>query len=312
MRLLFAGTPDVALPSLDALLESPHEVVAVLTRPDAPAGRGRRLTPSPVRVRAEEAGVPVLAPTTLRGPDVVARLAALDLDLAPVVAYGALLPPDVLAVPRLGWVNLHFSVLPAWRGAAPVQHAVLHGDEVTGASTFRIEKGLDTGPVYGTLTETVRARDTSGDLLDRLARSGAGLLRATVDGIADGSLVPVPQSLDGISHAPRLTAEDALVRWEHPALAVDRRVRACTPAPGPWTTLPDGGRLKVGPVRLRPDLEILAPGALQVSRDGVVVGTGTHAVQLGEVAPAGIIRLPAADWARGARLPEGVRLGGDA
>ena len=312
MRLLFAGTPEVALPSLDALLESPHEVVAVLTRPDAPAGRGRRLTPSPVRVRAEEAGVPVLAPTTLRGPDVVARLAALDLDLAPVVAYGALLPPDVLAVPRLGWVNLHFSVLPAWRGAAPVQHAVLHGDEVTGASTFRIEKGLDTGPVYGTLTETVRARDTSGDLLDRLARSGAGLLRATVDGIADGSLVPVPQSLDGISHAPRLTAEDARVRWEHPALAVDRRVRACTPAPGPWTTLPDGGRLKVGPVRLRPDLEILAPGALQVSRDGVVVGTGTHAVQLGEVAPAGKRMMPAADWARGARLPEGVRLGGDA
>jgi methionyl-tRNA formyltransferase len=302
----------VALPSLDALLDSPHEVVAVLTRPDAPAGRGRRLTPSPVRVRAEEAGIPVLTPTTLRDPDVVARLAALDLDLAPVVAYGALLPPDVLAVPRHGWVNLHFSVLPAWRGAAPVQHAVLHGDEVTGASTFLIEEGLDTGPVYGTLTETVRARDTSGDLLDRLARSGAGLLRATVDGIADGSLVPVPQSLDGISHAPRLMAEDARVRWEHPALAVDRRVRACTPAPGPWTTLPDGARLKLGPVRLRPDLEGLEPGALRVNRDDVVVGTGTHPVQLDEVAPAGKRMMPAADWARGARLPEGAHLGGDA
>jgi methionyl-tRNA formyltransferase len=312
MRLLFAGTPEVALPSLDALLDSPHEVVAVLTRPDAPAGRGRRLTPSPVRVRAEEAGVPVLTPTTLRDPDVVARIAALDADLAPVVAYGALLPRDVLDVPRHGWVNLHFSLLPAWRGAAPVQHAVLHGDEVTGASTFRIEEGLDTGPVYGTLTETVRARDTSGDLLDRLAHAGATLLRATVDGIADGTLVPVPQDVDGVSHAPRLTVEDARVRWEHPALAVDRRVRACTPAPGPWTTLPDGTRLKLGPVRLRADLEALPPGAIRAGRDGVVVGTGTQPVQLGEVAPAGKRMMPAADWARGARLPEDARLGGAA
>ncbi|MBC7291515.1 MAG: methionyl-tRNA formyltransferase [Actinotalea sp.] len=309
MRLLFAGTPEVALPSLDALLDSPHEVVAVLTRPDAPAGRGRRLTPSPVRVRAEEAGVPVLTPTTLRDPDVVAQLAALEPDLAPVVAYGALLPRDVLDVPRHGWVNLHFSILPAWRGAAPVQHAVLHGDEVTGASTFRIEEGLDTGPVYGTLTETVRPRDTSGDLLDRLARAGAGLLRATVDGIADGSLVAVPQAGD-VSHAPRLRVDDARVRWEHPAPAVDRRVRACTPAPGPWTTLPDGARLKLGPVRPRADLAALPPGAVRVSRDGVVVGTGTHPVELGDVAPAGKRMMPAADWARGARLPEDARLGG--
>lgn len=312
MRLLFAGTPEVALPSLDALLDSPHEVVAVLTRPDAPAGRGRRLTPSPVRVRAEEAGVPVLTPSTLRDPEVAAQLAALDLDLAPVVAYGALLPPAVLDVPRHGWVNLHFSLLPAWRGAAPVQHAVLHGDEVTGASTFRIEEGLDTGPVYGTLTETVRARDTSGDLLERLARAGASLLRATVDGIADGTLVPVPQGTDGLSHAPRLTVEDARVRWDHPALAVDRRIRACTPAPGPWTTLPDGARLKLGPVRLRDDLEALPPGAIRTGRDGVVVGTGTHPVELGQVAPAGKRMMPAADWARGARLPEDARLGGAA
>lgn len=312
MRLLFAGTPEVALPSLDALLDSPHEVVAVLTRPDAPAGRGRRLTPSPVRVRAEEAGVPVLTPRTLRDPDVLARIAALDVDLAPVVAYGALLPRDALEVPRHGWVNLHFSLLPAWRGAAPVQHAVLHGDEVTGASTFRIEEGLDTGPVYGTLTETVGPRDTSGDLLERLARAGATLLRATVDGIADGTLVPVPQGTDGVSHAPRLTADDARVRWEHPALAVDRRVRACTPAPGPWTTLPDGARLKLGPVRLRADLEALPPGSVRVSRDGVVVGTGTHPVELGEVAPAGKRMMTAADWARGARLAGDARLGGAA
>ncbi|WP_225754512.1 methionyl-tRNA formyltransferase [Actinotalea sp. Marseille-Q4924] len=310
MRLLFAGTPEVALPSLDALLDSTHEVVAVLTRPDAPAGRGRRLTPSPVRVRAEEAGVPVLTPSSLRDPEVVDRIAALDVDLAPVVAYGALLPPAVLDVPRHGWVNLHFSLLPAWRGAAPVQHAVLHGDEVTGATTFRIEEGLDTGPVYGTLTETVRPRDTSGDLLTRLAAAGATLLRATVDGIADGSLRPQPQSTDGVSHAPRLTVDDARVRWEHPALAVDRRVRGCTPAPGAWTTLPDGARLKLGPVRPRDDLEPLPPGVLRSTRAGVVVGTGTHPVELGEVAPAGKRMMPAADWARGARLPDDARLGG--
>lgn len=309
MRLLFAGTPEVALPALEALLDSPHEVVAVLTRPDAPAGRGRRLTPSPVRTRAEEAGVPVLTPRSMREAGVREQIEALEVDLAPVVAYGALLPPDVLDVPVHGWVNLHFSLLPAWRGAAPVQHALLHGDEVTGASTFRIEEGLDTGPVYGTLTETVRWDDTAGTLLDRLARAGAGLLRATVDGIADGSLVPVPQPPDGVSHAPRLVTDDARVRWEHPALAVDRRVRACTPAPGAWTTQPDGSRLKLGPVRLVPERTDLAPGQVAVSKDEVLVGTGTHAVRLGSVAPAGRRMMPAADWARGARPADDTRLG---
>ena len=208
MRVLFAGTPDVALPSLEALLASPHEVVGVLTRPDAPAGRGRRMAPSPVRARAEEAGLPVLTPRTLRDPDALAEVAALGADVAAVVAYGALLPPAALDLLPHGWVNLHFSLLPAWRGAAPVQHAVLHGDEITGATTFRITEGLDEGPVYGTLTEEIRPTDTSGDLLARLARSGAGLLVATLDGIAAGRLVAVPQAADGVSHAPRLTAED--------------------------------------------------------------------------------------------------------
>lgn len=309
MRLLFAGTPEVALPSLEALLASPHDVVAVLTRPDAPAGRGRRLTPSPVRERAEAAGVPVLAPRTLRDPAVVEELRALDVDLAPVVAYGALLPREVLSVPRHGWVNLHFSLLPAWRGAAPVQHAVLHGDEVTGTSTFLIEEGLDTGPVYGTLTESVHPRDTSGDLLERLAHAGAGLLRATVDGVADGSLVAVPQGTEGLSHAPRLSVDDARVRWGHPATAVDRRVRACTPSPGAWTTLPDGSRLKLAPVAPRVDVTDLAPGAVRVTRDEVLVGTATHAVALTQVAPAGRRMMPAADWARGARLGDEVVLG---
>lgn len=311
MRLLFAGTPEVALPSLARLLASPHEVVAVLTRPDAPAGRGRRLAPSPVREAAEAAGVPVLTPATLRDPAVQAEIAALDLDLAAVVAYGGLVPPALLDVPRHGWVNLHFSLLPAWRGAAPVQHAVLHGDELTGAATFRLEAGLDTGPVYGTLTETVRPRDTSGDLLGRLAEAGAELLGQTVDGLAAGRLVGVPQPLDGISLAPRLTMDDARVRWDHPALAVDRRVRACTPAPGAWTTGPAGERLRLGPVTPRPDLEPLAPGRVLVTRSAVLVGTASHPVELGEVSAPGRRTMPAPDWARGARLPEDAVLGLD-
>lgn len=312
MRLLFAGTPAVALPSLDALLASRHEVVAVLTRPDARAGRGRTLTPSPVKQRALEAGIEVLTPTTLRDPELQQRLAALAPDAAPVVAYGNLVPPEVLDLPRHGWVNLHFSVLPAWRGAAPVQHAIIAGDEVTGASTFRIEAGLDTGPVYGTLTETIRPTDTAGDLLARLADAGSGLLVRTLDALEEGILTPVPQPGDGISVAPRLSTEDAQVRWRHPAMAVDRRIRGCTPAPGAWTTLPDGSRLGLGPVRLAAEVTGLAPGAVHVGRGEVLVGTGTHAVRLGEVRPAGKKAMAAADWARGARLPEDAVLGAEA
>ncbi|MFF1529263.1 methionyl-tRNA formyltransferase [Cellulomonas sp. NPDC058312] len=309
MRLLFAGTPAVALPALDALLASRHEVVAVLTRPDARAGRGRTLTPSPVKERALEAGLEVLTPATLRDPEVQARIAALDVDAAPVVAYGNLVPPAVLDVPRHGWVNLHFSLLPAWRGAAPVQHAIIAGDEVTGATTFRLEAGLDTGPVLGTLTETVRPLDTSGDLLGRLADAGAGLLVSTLDALEDGILAAVPQPAEGVSLAPRLLTEDARVRWEHPAMAVDRRVRGCTPAPGAWTTLPDGARLGLGPVRLAEEVTDLAPGELRAGRAEVLVGTGTHAVRLVEVRPAGKRAMAATDWARGARLAEGTVLG---
>ncbi|GIG35087.1 methionyl-tRNA formyltransferase [Cellulomonas pakistanensis] len=311
MRLLFAGTPAVALPSLDALLASRHEVVAVLTRPDARAGRGRTLTPSPVKERALEADLEVLTPATLKDPEVQARIAAIAPDAAPVVAYGNLVPPAALALPRHGWVNLHFSVLPAWRGAAPVQHAIIAGDEVTGASTFLLEAGLDTGPVLGTLTETIRPLDTSGDLLGRLAGAGSDLLVKTLDALEDGVLTPVPQPTDGVSLAPRLTTEDARVRWQHPAMAVDRRVRGCTPAPGAWTTLPDGARLGLGPVRLVPEVTDLAPGAVRAGRGEVLVGTGTHAVRLGEVRPAGKRAMAAADWARGARLDERTVLGAD-
>jgi methionyl-tRNA formyltransferase len=193
-----------------------------------------------------------------------------------------------------------------------VQHAIIAGDEVTGASTFRLEAGLDTGPVYGTLTETIRPTDTAGDLLGRLADAGSGLLVRTLDALEEGILTPVPQPGDGISVAPRLSTDDARVRWQHPAMAVDRRIRGCTPAPGAWTTLPDGSRLGLGPVRPAPEVTELAPGEVRIGRGEVLVGTGTHAVRLGEVRPAGKKAMAAADWARGARLPESTVLGSEA
>ncbi|QMU68771.1 methionyl-tRNA formyltransferase [Streptacidiphilus sp. P02-A3a] len=308
MKLVFAGTPEVALPALEALIESRHEVAAVVTRPDAPAGRGRKLVASPVALLAEQAGIEVLKPGRPREPEFLARLAEIAPDCCPVVAYGALLPKSALDVPRLGWVNLHFSLLPAWRGAAPVQHAVLAGDEVTGASTFQIEEGLDSGPVYGTVTEVVRFDDTSGDLLDRLSRSGARLLAATMDGIESGQLEPRPQPVDGISLAPKIGVEDARVDWTAPALRVDRLVRGCTPAPGAWTVF-RGERLKLGPVRLAVGRSELGPGEIAVAKNTVRVGTGSHEVELGEVQPQGKKRMAAGDWARGSRLEPGERLG---
>ncbi|MDX2707534.1 methionyl-tRNA formyltransferase [Streptomyces sp. PA03-6a] len=309
MRLVFAGTPEVAVPALDALIASGrHEVVAVVTRPDATAGRGRKLVASPVAQRAQEAGIEVLKPARPRDEDFLARLREIAPDCCPVVAYGALLPRVALDVPAHGWVNLHFSLLPAWRGAAPVQHAVMAGDEVTGAATFLIEEGLDSGPVYGVVTEDVRPRDTSGDLLTRLSHSGAKLLSATMDGIEDGALVARPQPAEGVSLAPKITVEDAQVDWNAPALRVDRLVRGCTPAPGAWTLF-GGERLKIGPVTLLPERTDLAPGELEVTKRAVYVGTGRHAVELGEVRPQGKKPMPAADWARGVRVPSGDRLG---
>lgn len=310
MRLVFAGTPEVALPSLAALIASHHEVVAVVTRPDAPAGRGRSLQASPVAALAAEHGIEVLKPEKPRDPDFLARLAEIAPDCCPVVAYGALVPRAALDIPRLGWVNLHFSLLPAWRGAAPVQHAVWHGDDVTGASTFLLEEGLDTGPVYGVVTESVRPTDTSGDLLGRLAESGAGLLVATMDGLEAGALVGAPQSPDGVTLAPKISVDDARVDWSQPAIRVDRQIRACTPNPGAWTTYA-GERLKLGPVALLADDTSLAPGQVAVDKNRVRVGTATHTVVLGEVRAQGKKAMAAADWARGVRPEPGVLLGAD-
>ncbi|WP_219416445.1 methionyl-tRNA formyltransferase [Pseudonocardia nigra] len=308
MKLVFAGTPEPAVPSLRALLESPrHEVAAVVTRPDAPAGRGRRLVRSTVGALADDAGVPVLTPRRPSDPAFLAELAEIGPDCCPVVAYGALVPRAALDVPAHGWVNLHFSLLPAWRGAAPVQAAVRHGDEITGATTFRLEEGLDTGPTYGVVTEAIRAHDTSGDLLGRLAVSGAALLVATLDGIADGTLVARPQPADGISHAPKVTPGDARVDWSAPPVAVDRLVRSVTPEPGAWTTF-RGERLGLGPVTAPADPPALKPGELHVEKRRVLVGTAAAPVQLGEVRPVGKRAMPAPDWARGVRIEAGELL----
>jgi methionyl-tRNA formyltransferase len=302
MRVVFAGTPEVALPSLRAIADSSHALVGVVTRPDAPTGRGRRLTASPVAEAGEELDLPVLKPGHPRDPEFQVRLKELAPDVCAVVAYGALLPQTALDIPPHGWVNLHFSLLPAWRGAAPVQRAIWAGDDVTGATTFRIVRELDAGPTYGVMTETIRPTDTAGDLLGRLAEGGAGLLVATLDGIADGSLEERPQSRDDVSLAPKITVEDARVDWTQPAAVIDRQVRACTPVPGAWTTYADQ-RVKLGPLTSADGA--LPPGEVVAGRQAVVVGTGTAALRLGTVQAVGKRPMPAADWARGLRLSGG-------
>ena len=308
MRIVFGGTPDVAIPSLDALAGSRHELVAVVTRPDAPSGRGKKLTASPVAQRAAELGIEVLKPQRPRDEEFVARLAELAPDCCPVVAYGALLPQRVLDIPQHGWVNLHFSLLPAWRGAAPVQHAILAGNKTTGATTFRIVLGLDAGPVFATVTEPIRPDDTAGDLLHRLSVSGARLLVTTLDGIEDGTLTPTPQpESDGqLSYASKISVDDARIDWKEPADVVDRLIRACFPAPGAWTTF-EGERFKINSARISD--AVLPPGVLDVTKRSVRVGTGTQALALGEVQAQGKKPMAAADWARGVSFDTEPRLG---
>lgn len=313
MRLVFAGTPEPALPALRRLVDSPrHEVIAVLTRPDAAAGRRGKPEPSPVAREALDRGIPVLRPSRPNSEEFVTELSRLAPDCCAVVAYGALLRDELLAVPPRGWINLHFSLLPAWRGAAPVQAAIAAGDAITGASTFRIEPSLDSGPIYGVVTETIRPTDTAGELLERLAISGAALLSTTLDGIADSALTPRPQPAEGVSIAPKITVEQARVRWDLPAPVVERRIRAVTPNPGAWTVIGDL-RVKLGPVDagdasgMAAPPEPLPPGAIHVGRKSVWVGTGSDPVRLGQIQPPGKKLMNAVDWARGARLDPEVR-----
>jgi len=308
VRIVFGGTPDVAIPSLDALADSRHELAAVVTRPDAPSGRGKRLTASPVAQRATELGIEVLKPQRPRDEEFVTRLAQIAPECCPVVAYGALLPQRVLDIPRHGWVNLHFSLLPAWRGAAPVQHAILAGDQMTGATTFQIVLELDAGPIFATVTEPIRPDDTAGDLLHRLSLNGARLLVDTLDGIEDGTLMPTPQpETDAqVSYASKINVDDARIEWTQPAEVVDRLVRACAPAPGAWTTF-RGERLKINSAHISD--AVLPPGVMEISKRSVRVGTGTRALQLGEVQAQGKKPMTAADWARGVTFDTEPKLG---
>ncbi|MFD3400988.1 methionyl-tRNA formyltransferase [Kribbella sp. NPDC058693] len=307
MRVVFAGTPEPAVTALEAIVASRHELVGVVTRPDAPAGRGRKLVASPVAQYAEElGGIEILKPVKPSDPAFLERMREIAPDCCPVVAYGGLLPQAALDIPQHGWINLHFSVLPAWRGAAPVQHSIISGDDVTGASTFRIVKALDAGPVFGVLTEPIGPSDTSGDLLHRLAVSGSKLLVDTLDGIEAGVLEAREQPADGVTLAPKITVEDAELDLSAPAQRVDRLVRGCNPAPGAWTTF-RGERLKVLAVRLTD--EELKPGELQATKSSVKVGTGSRAVELVTVQPQGKKPMAAADWARGIRLTDEDVLG---
>ena len=302
MRCVFAGTPDVAGVALRSILNSPHEVVAVITRPDSRTGRGQNLVPSAVAELAHAEGIPILTPTDLHDLDFEMQLRELKPDCCPVVAYGALVPPTLLSVPLHGWVNLHFSLLPSWRGAAPVQWAVLTGDVLTGATTFSLEAGLDTGPIFGTVTEQIGDLDTSGSVLERLAEAGGQLLVATLDAISSNSIEALPQRNFDISYAPKLTGEDARIRWTDPWVGVDRRIRATTPNPGPWT-LADGERIKLGPLnadQVGSDIS-LSPGQLALVDGAVLVGTATKPARLNCVQPAGKKLMPAGDWIRGLR-----------
>jgi len=309
VKLVFAGTPDTAVPSLEALVASRHEVAAVVTRPDAAAGRGRSVRPSPIAEAARAHGIEVLAPPTPSDPRFLDRLREIGPACVPIVAYGALIRREALDVPEFGWVNLHFSVLPAWRGAAPVQRSIMAGDEITGATVFSLVEALDAGPVLGSITERIRDDDTSGTLLARLADFGSKLLVDVIDHIEDGDIGVVPQPDENVSYAHKLTTDDARIDWSRPAFAVDRHIRGCTPAPGAWTTL-EGERLKLGPVTPS-DQDTLAPGRIEAGKREVRVGTATTDVVLGEVQAVGKKAMAAADWARGVRPGPDVILGTD-
>lgn len=293
MRIAFAGTPDAAVPTLQALINSPHEIAFVITRPDAPKGRGQELTPSPVAKLAASNGLPIVKTSDLSQ---VANQVA-DLDAVVVVAFGGLVPKNLLDVPKFGWINVHFSLLPHWRGAAPVQHAIMAGDDVTGITTFRIEEALDSGPVLAYITTSIGNNETAGQLLDRLSIEGAQLALATLQGLANNSIHPLAQPLDGVSYAPKITTAVARINWQEPALVIARKIRAMTPSPGAWT-MSGQDRFKLTPVKLVPEVTHLTAGQLAFVDGQVYVGTGSHAVELDQIQLPGKTFTAANNWAR--------------
>ncbi|PPF47362.1 methionyl-tRNA formyltransferase [Pseudoclavibacter sp. AY1F1] len=304
MRLVFAGTPITAVPSLDALVDDGHEIVAVLTRDDAKVGRSRVLTPSPVAARGEELGLRVIKSNRM-SEEVTNELSNLDAELGVIVAYGALIDEATLAAPTRGWVNLHFSLLPELRGAAPAQRAVMRGDSETGMTIFQLTAGLDEGPIFAARTSPVGADETSGDLLERLAVEGAEFLTATVEAIGADTLNAVPQA-GTATFAPKLGKHDSAVTWSAPSEVVDAHIRGVTPEPGA-VSLVDGQPLRILSIsRPSEDAEVptLAPGHLGAVGKRVFVGTGTSPLELLSVQPAGKKPMPARDWLRGRRDAE--------
>ncbi len=300
MRLVFAGTPQIAADTLALLLEeSRHDVVAVLTRPDAPQGRSSRLVPSPVAELAAQNGIEVLRPERARDPELATRLAVLAPDCCPVVAYGGLIPQPLLDLPPHGWVNVHFSLLPRWRGAAPVQHAILAGDPVTGVTVFELVAELDAGPVLASLDYPLAPLETAGEALEALQVRGARLLLDTLDAIEAGTAIARPQPLDGVTLAPKLSVDGARIDWTTSAAVIGRQVRANNPSPGAWT-LWDDQRLRVL-LAAPAESSALAQSELQVEKRRVLVGTGEGDLELLSVQPAGRKPLPGADWGRGLR-----------
>ena len=294
----------MAQPALETLISSQHEVLAVITQPPARAGRGRELQPSLVHALAEKYGIKVLCPDSIREIDAVLR--HLQPDAIPVVAYGQLIPGTMLDIPAHGWINLHFSLLPQWRGAAPVQHCIWHGDTITGATTFRIDQGMDSGPILGHVTQLVDPKDTSGALLDRLADTGSHLLRQTLDALEAGMITPIAQQHDQATYAPKLQKSDSRIDWQLPAIEIDRRIRAMTPKPGAWTTMVLSEHeisLSIGPVSTNRDIQ-LDPGVICVIDKNVFVGSATYALELDRIKPPGKKFMLATDWMRGLRTEE--------
>jgi methionyl-tRNA formyltransferase len=296
LRLVFAGSPAAAVPSLAALAAGPHEVAAVVTREDSPQGRRGILTPTPVATLADELGIPTIKANRLAG-DATDAITAVQADLGVIVAYGGLVREPLLSAPRFGWINLHFSLLPRWRGAAPVQRAIMAGDDVTGATVFQLVPELDAGDVFGQFTQSIGVHETAGHLLESLAVGGADLLTAVVDAIATGEARAEPQVGD-VTLAPKLVLADGAVDFGLPAHDVVNLVRGVTPEPGAFTTL-DGARLKILDAVIARDAPRLAPGHLAQEGKLILVGTATDPVQLVTVHPAGRKAMNAGDWWRG-------------
>lgn len=304
MRIAFAGTPAVAIPTLKALMESEHELALVITQPPAARGRSKQPQPSEVASFAKENQLTLFEPDSINDETSIAFLKSLNVELIVVVAYGQLLKAETLNCIPKGWINAHFSLLPAWRGAAPVQAAIIHGDEISGVTTFQLEVGMDCGPIYGQVVTDVKTDESAGQLLERLSIIGADLVIQTLATIESGEAKPQMQIETLATYAPKLLPADGQIKWHHPALAISRHIRGFTPNPGAWTTL-DGMRIEIGcaQIQIESDLE---PGQLRIEKNSVLVGTGSSALKIIDVKPAGKAWMEAAAWGRGLRDHSGA------